>query len=1003
MGSADDEKKSTIQYHQIYDGIRAVQEILKHSKTAKQHHMYLNRCQAKRRQKEEAPATPSITILPIICIHLTYQNNYMSTTSSQIPIMPIGHRRCKISCFNVIRTQILATKPIPSLGAVYHLVAEDERQRSISGESRSAPEAAAFKTSQGKNPTFNQKNNWKIQKEKKENDYCTHCNRSGHKRDGCFKLVGYPDWWPNKKTEKGKSTVAFADTDSNPIPDLTKDQYQMFVRHFANDEKETPVRSPNMAGKSSNEEDWVIDSGCTEHIAYIPSLLKNKTNTPFESPVVIPNGDSIPVKGKGESILPGGVKLDGVLCVPDFKCNLLSVSRMTKDLQCAITFFPDFCVMQALYKKNLIGAGRREGGLYRMRSNKDRRAMSTTTRTWHKRLGHASKGKLSNVDFLKSSSIEFCNKTCDSCARAKLIRNPFPVSNNKSKFAFDLIHCDIWGGYRVPSYTKAKYFLTIIDDHSRAVWVFLIKHKNEASKCLIDFHKMVKNQFEKNIKKIRCDNGGEFTSNLMRNFYSKEGILLETSCPHTPQQNGVVERKHRHLLETARAIRFQASIPKRFWGECILTAAYIINRLPSKVIDNKTPYELIWNEKPKYDHMKFFGCLTYHKNMNTKGDKFEERGKPGIFLGYPSGTKGYKIFDIKEKKIVISRDVIFCENIFPFKEIIVENDELDEIPSKVFDDMTHDYETQIFDGGSAETINEPTEFLAQSDQTSASDSINTESPSAVFGSPPQTDVENDSGPVNNDGPMFQPVTSPTEQPIHQPYFDDLVEPQNSGNRTRSTRTKFQLAKFKDFQVKLPPSVSHDAPDSNQETSTVHLISNFVSYNNFTHNHKAFLVAITSHSEPTSFSQASKDEKWRVALKNEATTLEQNDTWEITMLPEGKRAIDSKWIYKIKFKPDGTVERYKARLVAKGFTQMEGVDYHDTFAPVAKLVTVRTLLAVAVKKNWFIHQLDVNNAFLHGDLEEEVYMKIPEGFSVKGDDRVCRLKKSIYGLKQASRN
>lgn len=92
----------------------------------------------------------------------------------------------------------------------------------------------------------------------------------------------------------------------------------------------------------------------------------------------------------------------------------------------------------------------------------------------------------------------------------------------------------------------------------------------------------------------------------MRDFYSKEGILLKTSCPHTPQQNGIVERKHRHLLEIARAIRFQASIPKRFWGECILTAAYIINRLPSKVIDNKTPYELIWNDKPKYDHMKFF-------------------------------------------------------------------------------------------------------------------------------------------------------------------------------------------------------------------------------------------------------------------------------------------------------------------------------------------------------------------------------------------------------------
>ncbi|GKA47811.1 retrovirus-related pol polyprotein from transposon TNT 1-94 [Tanacetum coccineum] len=111
---------------------------------------------------------------------------------------------------------------------------------------------------------------------------------------------------------------------------------------------------------------------------------------------------------------------------------------------------------------------------------------------------------------------------------------------------------------------------------------------------------------------------------------------------------------------------------------------------------------------------------------------------------------------------------------------------------------------------------------------------------------------------------------------------------------------------------------------------------------------------------------------------EVEALEKNSTWTLEYLPEGKRAIDSKWVYKIKFKPNGEVEKYKARLVAKGFNKMEGVDYHDTFAPVAKLVTVRTLFAIAVKRDWIIDQLDVNNAFLHGDLDEEVYMKIPQG-------------------------
>ncbi|CAL1400026.1 unnamed protein product [Linum trigynum] len=139
------------------------------------------------------------------------------------------------------------------------------------------------------------------------------------------------------------------------------------------------------------------------------------------------------------------------------------------------------------------------------------------------------------------------------------------------------------------------------------------------------------------------------------------------------------------------------------------------------------------------------------------------------------------------------------------------------------------------------------------------------------------------------------------------------------------------------------------------------------------------------------------------MQREITALEDNDTWTLELLPPGKRAIDSKWVYKIKYRPDGTMERYKARLVAKDFTQLEGIDFHDTFAPVAKLVNVRVLLAVAAHKSWPLHQLDVNNAFLHGDFDEEVYMKLPPRFSHAGDQRVCRLRKSLYGLRQASRN
>ncbi|CAM8943540.1 unnamed protein product [Rhodiola kirilowii] len=140
------------------------------------------------------------------------------------------------------------------------------------------------------------------------------------------------------------------------------------------------------------------------------------------------------------------------------------------------------------------------------------------------------------------------------------------------------------------------------------------------------------------------------------------------------------------------------------------------------------------------------------------------------------------------------------------------------------------------------------------------------------------------------------------------------------------------------------------------------------------------------------------------MNKEITALEQNHTWTLTSLSPGKNAVDCKWIFKVKHHSDGTIERYKARLVAKGFTQVEGIDYHDTFAPVVKMTTVRCLLAVAAIRCWPLYQLDVNNAFLHGLLSEEVYMKPPPGFypEAKQQGLVCKLQRSIYGLKQASR-
>ncbi|GJZ80943.1 putative RNA-directed DNA polymerase [Tanacetum coccineum] len=194
--------------------------------------------------------------------------------------------------FNVIKTQILATKPIPTLGTAYHMV-----------------------------------------KEGKENDECTECRKSGHKREGCFKLVGYPDWLPGKKGDKAKPMAACVDTGASPILGISDEQYKLFMNFFSGvgskNDVETKLEA-NLAGNRDNV--WVVNSGCTEYITHQLNLLMNQKRTSNEAPVVIPNGSAILVMGRGEFSLPGGAKINGVLYVPNFKYNLLSVSRLSNDL-----------------------------------------------------------------------------------------------------------------------------------------------------------------------------------------------------------------------------------------------------------------------------------------------------------------------------------------------------------------------------------------------------------------------------------------------------------------------------------------------------------------------------------------------------------------------------------------------------------------------------------------------------------------------------------------------
>ncbi|XP_071694920.1 uncharacterized protein [Rutidosis leptorrhynchoides] len=254
--------------------------------------------------------------------------------------------------FSVIKTQILAMKSIPSLGNAYHLVAEDERQRTISSDKKPSIESAAYKTSAPprREAKRNQRRDKFIPKDRKRvetTETCIHFGKEGHPSEGSFKVIGYPDWWPgNKRRNNSRPKAAFTEgTNSSPIPGLTNEPYESFIKHFSQSEsvsKEIITPKALMNTKGNIDDDWVVDSGSTEHITYDESILENKRNTTCETPIIIPNGDAIPVNGKAECFLPGGTKIKDVLHIPKFTCNLLSVSRLSNDLQSAITFFLPF-------------------------------------------------------------------------------------------------------------------------------------------------------------------------------------------------------------------------------------------------------------------------------------------------------------------------------------------------------------------------------------------------------------------------------------------------------------------------------------------------------------------------------------------------------------------------------------------------------------------------------------------------------------------------------------
>lgn len=749
---------------------------------------------------------------------------------------------------------------------------------------------------------------------------CFFCHSNGHFKRDCMK---YKEWLKRRSNSNNGDYSKSTNNDKQKanVAEESSNEFLFLMSH--------PV----------SRNDWIIDSGATSHVTPDKGLFI-EFDSSHNNKISVANGQQIEVKGKGnikiESITDSNstsdIKLTDVLWVPSTCSNLLSVRKLNSHGY-EVKFTPEYDCFISLNGRQ-IARGMLHGNLYVIKElNKAYTAQKhdeNCIHQWHKICGHRDIEvikRLKSDGFVEGPDIIDCgiDEICGICQEGKLTRLPFPkVADKSSKHPLDLIHSDVCGPMQTSTPSGKRFMVTFIDDYTRYTRIYLIDHKSEVADKFKEYINMCISFFGKKPKYIRSDRGGEYTGAKLIQFLADNGIQSNLTAPYTPQQNGVAERKNRTLIEMSRCMLLEAGMENKYWGEAVVMANYMQNRLPTKAID-KTPYEAWFDRKPNIAHFRKFGAKCYVHVPSEKRQKLDPKAFAAILVGYDEQSKAYRCYNPNTRKVVISRDVKF-ENIH---ETTVHSSAAEEEYSTEGEMSTSDGNQAPIATGEAESIDAEQDDTTENERTIGSD---------YFECDDTLIQQNDSFNENN-------------QPLRR-----------SGRSTKG----------------IPPQRLIEQID---------------------------LVVTTK--EPKTFAEAMQcqyKQKWVEAMQDEISSLQENNTWTLKGLPDGRKAIGCKWVFKIKRDANGNIQRFKARLVAQGFSQKYGDDYDEVFAPVVKQTTFRVLLSIAAKTNMKVFHLDAKTAFLNGSLKETLFMKQPPGFVQEGEEnKVCHLNKSIYGLKQAAKS
>ncbi|KAJ0392071.1 hypothetical protein ATCC90586_011078 [Pythium insidiosum] len=483
---------------------------------------------------------------------------------------------------------------------------------------------------------------------------------------------------------------------------------------------------------------------------------------------------------------------------------------------------------------------------------------------WHERLIHVGDSRLADIvracDGVPAGLVGHkAGALCDGCLQGKMCVSPFPCTDRtmvKTTALLEVVHSDVMGPMRVPSYGKAKYAVIFVDDYSRLIMIYFMKSKSEVLMHFKIYKTWIENQLNARIKCIRTDNGGEYVNRKFDTFCQQQGIVHQLTVPYTPQQNGVAERMNRTIVDATRSAMIHRNMDWRWWAEVMAAVVHVLNRIPSTVRPGRSPFEICFKKRPSLGHLRVIGSKGFAHIDKSKRGKLEPKAFRCMLLGYSEVTKGYRVWNMDANKLEVVRSVV-----------------LQEIEQPQFMNVVPD---------TAPTV------VKQDDDEDV----------VLMGSAVPTDP-------NDTQPM-------------EPKRQRLLPPSEHAN----------------VVGEVPPSYG-------------------------------------------AAMQSDDAKEWGDAVQRELA-----------------------WVFALKHNDKGEIVRFKARLVAQGFSQAFGVDYNETYSPVATLNSIRILLALCCQLGYVVHQCDVETAFLHGKLKETIYMRVPEGVKHEPGE-VCRLKRSLYGLKQAS--